>query len=1278
MNTKTKKLKSFKWIVCTLALIVFCVNMIQIPMQKISATESYGPSRNADGTVTITYKYDDGEELYICGSFTSWEFQKMSKGENNVFSYTTEVLSAGSYEYKFAPEAAWGRDFNQNGETGGAPNSTFIVKDLGVTLNGDGTATLRKDYDGDELYLVGSMNGWSEAIVMTKGTDGVFEVTIPVEEGMTYEYKYKVSSDMSDWEISFNQDGGNTNSTFKVPGKVQAYAPINNGDGTVTFTYANVSAKNVYVAGAFDKTVWQPTGLAMENNGEGLWSLTMEADELVNYEDGDLVQYKFVVDGTNWITDPSNEEIKDGNSVFVYHKFDKATCPILNANGTVVFSFDAPDATSVSVAGDMNGWDANATQLTKNAYGIWTCVFEPIPGTEAIIYKYVVNGSDWIVDPNRLDEVGDGFGGVNGLFNLIPQKVEHKKVVLKYIREDGDYEGWCLWNWSTGLKEGKVDFEVKDGVATAIFDVSDDCQSVGFKVMKDNWAQVDVDSDRYVTIDKTAQVTKVVVYSGMLDIMVVPTVKEYEINPGVIDFQYRNIEAYNKDEQDKITDVKVVLDTPQGTQEVIPMNYDSLYEYFVGSYINDDMQEGEYTYKFVYKYDGEDKETEAKSFEYIKRGIEVKASIDKNEISYDQNAIVSVEATGDISKEAIRDVYMDLSEIGGKEKTPMSKDLLISGEGKFRQTIAVTNNTTAGDKTISVVIVDDGGVKHEATCNLTVKTKVSSGDKLDFSFDEAIVYQVITDRFLNGNTENDDPNGKNYDKTAPYTYHGGDFAGIIKKIEDGYLTNLGVNTIWISPIVENTDISQGFAEDGGQYSYHGYWAKDFTVLDPHFGTMEEFKKLIDVAHQNGIKIMVDIVINHSGYGTEALFGDMLRSESGDDIFTTPSSGLPDFRTEDPVVRAKLIKWQVDWLEKAKTESGNTIDYFRVDTVKHVEDATWKELKSELTKANPEFKMIGEQYGADYNADGGQLQNGQMDAVLDFSYKNYAKSFVNGNLSTVSGILDERASKLNSSYLLGQFLSSHDENGFLYNIVKDRLGDALGNTVTKDDVIASDLAKQKLAASLQLTDKGMPVIYNGEELGQSAGNGMGCKDANRNDIEFSRMDDAEFKAVYDHYAKLINARKEFSKIFAQGNRDTIVADDETGITVYTRNYNNASVVVALNVKEVENELEVPVTFEPGTKVTDMYSGEEYTVTEDKIVKVTVPSALDGGTVILADKNNKGDEPQEPQNPQKPQKPQEGSGESEKTGDNALASIVLVSMLFVASGAFIVISKKKRVK
>ena len=122
--------------------------------------------------------------------------------------------------------------------------------------------------------------------------------------------------------------------------------------------------------------------------------------------------------------------------------------------------------------------------------------------------------------------------------------------------------------------------------------------------------------------------------------------------------------------------------------------------------------------------------------------------------------------------------------------------------------------------------------------------------------------------------------------------------------------------------------------------------------------MEEFKKLIDVAHQNGIKIMVDIVINHSGYGTEALFGDMLRSESGDDIFTTPSSGLPDFRTEDPVVRAKLIKWQVDWLEKAKTESGNTIDYFRVDTVKHVEDATWKELKSELTKANPEFKMIG--------------------------------------------------------------------------------------------------------------------------------------------------------------------------------------------------------------------------------------------------------------------------------------------------------------------------------
>ena len=414
--------------------VIFFLGLIPVKNLIATATEPLGPVVNPDGTVTISYQYD-GDELYINGSFTNWQFTKMTKGENNIFSYTTEVLSPGSYEYKFSPEAAWGKDFNQDGETGGAPNSKFEIKSLGASLNGDGTATFRVRYDGDELYLVGSMNNWTEAIKMTKGTDGVFEITINVEEGKTYEYKYKVTADMSDWTTgSFNQEGGEGNSSLKVPGKVTAYAPIFNGDGTVTLSYADVSASSVYLAGDFVNEVWQPTGLAMTNNGEGLWTITIGQDELSKYSTGDQVQYKFVVNGTQWVTDPSNTEIVNGNSVFTYQKFDSASAPILNADGTVIFSYADDSASSVSVAGDMNGWDANKTPMTKNEFGVWTTVFEPVDGTTQIVYKYVVDGTNWILDPNALDSIGDGFGGSNSVFNLTNQVVEHKKSNIKICK----------------------------------------------------------------------------------------------------------------------------------------------------------------------------------------------------------------------------------------------------------------------------------------------------------------------------------------------------------------------------------------------------------------------------------------------------------------------------------------------------------------------------------------------------------------------------------------------------------------------------------------------------------------------------------------------------------------------------------------------------------------------------------------------------------------------------------------------------------------------------
>ena len=146
---------------------------------------------------------------------------------------------------------------------------------------------------------------------------------------------------------------------------------------------------------------------------------------------------------------------------------------------------------------------------------------------------------------------------------------------------------------------------------------------------------------------------------------------------------------------------------------------------------------------------------------------------------------------------------------------------------------------------------------------------------------------------------------------------------------------------------------------------------------------------------------------------------MFRENPGNDFITQESAGLPDFKTEDPEVREKLIEWQTGWIERSKTEKGNTIDYFRVDTVKHVDNTTWKAFKNKLTEINPSFKTIGEYFGADINNDGGQLQNGQMDALLDFGYKGKARDFVNGNIEGTSAYLDDRASKISNTNLMGQ-------------------------------------------------------------------------------------------------------------------------------------------------------------------------------------------------------------------------------------------------------------------
>jgi alpha-amylase len=294
---------------------------------------------------------------------------------------------------------------------------------------------------------------------------------------------------------------------------------------------------------------------------------------------------------------------------------------------------------------------------------------------------------------------------------------------------------------------------------------------------------------------------------------------------------------------------------------------------------------------------------------------------------------------------------------------------------------------------------------------------LASGTPGSFA-DNPIVYFVITDRFFNGNPGNDNSYGRRGDgKQEIGTFHGGDLAGLTRKLEDGYFRDLGVNAIWLTAPYEQI---HGWVVGGNKefqhYPYHGYYALDYTVLDKNMGTGDELRRFIDTAHEQGIRVVFDIVMNHPGYadlwslneyGVKVLWQGWEKATLSDyhsfidynnfaftdwwgpgwvraglpgypeapsmDDLKMQLAFLPDFRTEstEPVslpvfltrksdTRAKTIagftvrQYLVKWLTDWVREYG--VDGFRCDTAKHVELESWAALKTAGVEALAAWKQ----------------------------------------------------------------------------------------------------------------------------------------------------------------------------------------------------------------------------------------------------------------------------------------------------------------------------------
>ena len=759
-----------------------------------------------------------------------------------------------------------------------------------------------------------------------------------------------------------------------------------------------------------------------------------------------------------------------------------------------------------------------------------------------------------------------------------------------------------FYSWTTGFAAELKKFESAGAGKWKIkVPVKSSCTKVDFVIALDSSGKdwVKDGGDHSIAFPEDQNVVCANMKQGEEPVLGAPYNKGYEVLPkeNKIAFYYRDDNALI---DDKLADMKVSVDI-NGTE--YEMTYNAGNKRFEYNYNKLESGRTYYRYKvgdeyILDKYNDKQEQKGGKDYSYIeyyKLNATIQAEVMNASFNYNENNVVKFTVNQDENEKKLEvaSASIDVSSLGGSSALAIVPDLQAV-------TISATTDTTLGKKTLPIVVTDQYGNEYSTSVQVEVAAR-NKKNADDFDWDESVIYFMVTDRFFDGNESNNAANGpQTYGKDNAGLYHGGDFAGITQKLD--YLEDLGINTIWITPIVENIPGVQVTGEGADDVPYnaafHGYWASDFTKLNPTMGTTEEFKTMISEAHKRGMRIMVDIVVNHAGYGTESTFANMLRDKSvSEGDIKSWQSDLPDFATENADVRAKLVEWQTSWMKNYG------VDYFRVDTVKHVDSTTWAALKNSTTEVNPSFKMIGEYYGAGYASNGSTLGSGQMDADLDFDFNDQATSFVSGNISSAEKFLSARNSALNNAYMTGQFLSSHDEDGFKAALMN-------GKKYTEDEATSAAL----VAATLQLTAKGIPVIYYGEEVGLSGLNNYPYQ-TNRYDMDFSKA--TKDNVTYQHYKNLLSIRNAYTDVFARGSRTVVAGSDEECYDVVSRSYVGTTLYVGMNIKDTVKEVKVPVSLAAGTEVKDLYSGATYTVGSDKTVTVTIPAAKDGGTVILTE-------------------------------------------------------------
>ena len=1203
-------------------------------------------------TVTLTGTTMTGFQLVDADTGAEKKFDGQSEEVKAINAITTDTsiyyLSDGNGGMK------WYKDANKS-------ETLIEYKEAGYVspeVNGR-NVTFRvpaaKAGNAEAVTVPGGMNGWkvdsSDYELKKDEAAGMWVGTFTIAPGK-YEYKFAINKS---WDVSFADPANNRvsgeNSLLIVPGLANGKAD---------------AMKGIETALPEKLTLWSEDGTSSETP----------------------VTYSLKT---------ANKDITlNGNSIIIGKSYAGQTVELTAEAENGQTSDFVVNVTEKLYTYTIYYYDFDATHMSENASDLWIWEKNGAGATEGTPFtatETLSDGNEWLraeiklpytdlqIIPRSKDEwkwEKDTISYSNSAetenvtlyivsnskqaYTEIPELVAPRSryVMIEYDRPAKDYTGWNIFTWNSGFgSDVSVAFADINGKMVAKIPVKDSKADLKLSfcmrrsTAADEWASKD-GGDHYVTIPADQSVVKAVFTQGEGITRVLPYNAGYEMDGAndTIHFYYRNDTLAAENNLASLDGkVSVVVNG-----QTCPMTYDAANDRF--GYDFTGVSTGDYYYYYVVNGKEEldafndvtandSNGKECSICHYKKANVSVEASLSQYAMDYNDNNVLSVKLTAKdgegLETSEIAAITADLSELGLNREFAIDPTLM---EG----TISCLNTVAAGEKTIPVTVKDIYGNVYTTATNVTVtERKKSAGD---FDWDEAVIYFAVTDRFFDGDASNNDAYGVgdyNTGEKGGSSYHGGDFAGLNQKLD--YLKDLGVNTIWITPIVENiTEDQHDNKTDTATYGYHGYWASDFTKLNRHLGTEQQFKALLDAAHSKGMKIMVDVVLNHAGYGTEDYFNNILMDAdgkpvsmirdsnntiSGDDKYDSLSD-LPDFVTENKAVTDQLVTWQTEWMSKY------SIDYYRVDTVKHVETTTWEAFKNSLTKVNPDFKMIGEYSGAGYANNAGELGTGSMDALLDFDFNDFAQKFVTGDISGVESSLQKRNGAINNTATMGSFLSSHDEDSLQYKLV---------NESKLSDEEAYNL--MKVAATLQITAKGQPVLYYGEEIGQGGANNWPLQ-TNRRDFDWTELEKqkTDSNSIYNHYKTMLAIRNTYTDVFARGNRSTVTASDAEGYEVISRSYGADTLYVGMNVKEAAKEVVIPVTAKAGTILTNLYDGKTYTVSADQKVSISIPAAKDGGTIVLTEQTKELPKPT-PDEKQDDKKTDtaESNGNTQSSGNNA---------------------------